>query len=99
MSIAWPKPHSTRDAKHTINFVQPKHKDDMCEITDMYKTHLPDEEKRKYEMISHEQKVIKSIHLQNDYIAMALQDWNTNNKLRQQQKHGTSAWKNGQNTW
>ena len=25
----------------------PKHKDDICEIIDIYKTHLPDEEKRR----------------------------------------------------
>ena len=63
----------------------PQHKDDICEITDIYKTHLPDEEKRKYEMLSHEKKVIKSIHLQNDYGITRLEH-------RQQIKATTNAW-------
>ena len=58
---------------------------DICEITNTYKTHLPDEEKRKYEMLSHEKKVIKSIHLQNDYGITRL-------RHRQQIKATTKAW-------
>ena len=53
-----------QDAYHLI-IECPRHKE-MCEITDIYKAHLPDEEKKKYEML-HEKKMIKSIHLQNDY--------------------------------
>ena len=63
----------------------PKHRDDICEITNTYKTHLPDEEKIKYEMLSHEKKVIKSIHLQNDYGITRLGH-------RQQIKATTKAW-------
>ena len=46
---------------------------------------MPDEEKRKYEMLSHEKKVIKSIHLQNDYGITRLEH-------RQQIKATTKAW-------
>ena len=45
----------------------PRHKDEICNIMDTYKTHLYDEGKRKYEMLSHEKRVIKTVHLQNDY--------------------------------
>ena len=73
-----------QDTYHLITEC-PKHKGDICEIIDMYKAHLPDEEKRKYEMLSHEKKVIKSIHLQNDYGITRLEH-------RQQIKATTKAW-------
>ena len=60
----------------------PKHKGDICEIIDKYKGHLSDEEKRKYEMLSHEKKVI---HLQNDHGITRLEH-------RHQLKATTKAW-------
>ena len=52
-----------QDAYHLI-IECPRHKDEICEITDICKAHLPDGGERKCEMLSHEKKVIKSIHLQ-----------------------------------
>ena len=63
----------------------PGHKDEICDITKAYKAHLPDKDKRKYEMLSHEKQVIKSIHLQNDCGTTRLGH-------RQQIKAITKAW-------
>ena len=63
----------------------PRHKDEICNIMDTYKVHLSDEGKRKYEMLSHEKRVIKTVHLQNDYSITRLEH-------RKQIKATTKAW-------
>ena len=55
----------------------PRHKDEICNIMDTYKTHLYDEGKRKYEMLSHEKRVIKTAHLQKDYSITRLEQQKT----------------------
>ena len=52
---------------------------------DTYKTHLYDEGKRKYEMLSHEKRVIKTAHLQNNYSITRLEH-------KKQIKATTKAW-------
>ena len=54
----------------------PRHKDEICNITDTYKAHLSDEGKRENEMLSHEEikKVIKSVSTSPVLMTMASQD-------------------------
>ena len=65
----------------------PRHKDELCNITDTHKANLPGEGKRKCDMPSHEKQVIKlmHVHLQNDYSTTRLEH-------RQRIMATTNAW-------